>query len=100
MTVLGPIDFKIVQETAKKLLQTCGDVLGLRVAVPVSVRELGLNLDQISAFCDATPDGEPLWVAFTARRDDKTTPEDYNFKDYTIEILAKTDHPVVVAKSE
>mgnify|MGYP001562795676 FL=1 len=89
-----PLDFDQVMNVVEKMQQSSANVFGLMVCIPTVVRELGLKPDQIFAFCDATPKGEELWRMFTTRRDSKETPDNYNFKSFMIEVLAKTDHPV------
>jgi len=89
-----PYTLDQLMKAALKMKQSAANVFGLLACFHAVVPELGLNPDQIIAFCDATPKGEELWRMFTARRDSEETTEDYNFKSFMIEILAKTDHPV------
>ena len=87
--------FEKIELAARMMKEAIGNVLGLMTAVPLTVRSLRLNVDQIIAFCDAVPKGEELWVRFRTRRDRPDAPADYNFESFVVEILATTDHPVV-----
>lgn len=88
------MDFEQVKETARLLQESAGDVFGLMTCIPHTVKGLGLSIDQIKAFGEATPNGEELWLKYTARRDCRATPADYDFKSFVIEVLASTDHPI------
>lgn len=78
----------------RKIVEKSAGVIGVLTGFMVGCSALGLSEEQIVAFCEATPNGGDLWDIFRARRDSPEVPEDYNFKSFMIEILAKTKHPV------
>ncbi len=86
--------FKQVREMAQLLKETTGEVVALMTCIPQSISELSLSTSQILAFCRATLNGKELWTRYEMRRDSPDTPEDYCFKSFMVEVLAKTDHPV------
>ena len=78
----------------QKLQQTIDDLIGVQMGIMSASDLLGLSNEQLEAFCDATPNGEELWDKFKARRDSKETPDNYDFKNFMVEILAETKCPV------
>ena len=74
--------------------KTIAEVVGLRMCIPAVVRKLGLNPEQIIAFCNATPDGEELCSDFMERRTNEAPTRFYDFAAFVIEVLSGTDHPV------
>ena len=71
-----------------------GRILGLVWSIPAASRYLGLNDEQVKAFYDATPNGGELWDMFIDKRDSKGIPDEYYFRDFMIDVLAKTKYPV------
>lgn len=77
-----------------KLDQTVDGIIGVLAGITAAKDALSLSDDQVTAFCDATPNGSELWDQFKARRNSEETPNGYNFTLFVIEVLAKTSRPV------
>jgi hypothetical protein len=78
-------EYARVQRVAVKLGRKPEGLIGL-MFLPRIIAGLRLNLDQIELFCDKTPCGEALWIAFKKRRDASSN-QDYNLEHYVLEIV-------------
>lgn len=75
----------------KKVEETTDNLLGVHMAMMQLAQILSRN--QIEAFCDNTRNGSDLWDDFKAARDASGN-EDFEFKDYTRQVLSTTAHPM------
>ncbi len=74
--------------------QKVGDLTSLAMGLYPAIVALDLDFEQFVAFCEASPDGRELLLAFMARRDSANKPDSYSFQLYIMETLAGTGHPV------
>ena len=75
-----------IEEVKARAKEKDEGVIGLVMCFLDSFDRLDISTDQWMQFFDATPSGEQLWRAFTARRD----AEEYTFLDYVQEVLDST----------
>jgi len=79
---------------SEKIAQTQNQLMGVVTGMMVGTKELDLTDQEVEAFCDATKNGEDLWMDFRERQGSPETSDDYSFIDFMVEVLNEAGHSV------